>query len=329
MEVYEREYYVSKIKAGYTKIGDIKVYPPTPDVEYNANEASMRVILSDNNLLDEAEAREYLISIGRWSQKEESEIPITEKHTDYWREQIYMSYVTFQSVTREKNRLHLRAAEKHLFSLLNKKAELESYTKVGIATYAKNLYIFSNSCYYLDGTPVDWSNHDITNEMSKFYQSIIGAEEIREIARTSPWNSIWGIYKKGGNKLFLNDVLSMEQQNIIQWSSLYDNVYESSECPSEEVINDNDALDGWLITQRKNREKDRNTSAVEKAAGNKGDAYIFAQTKEDAAKVQSLNSPVAMATMKSRLSQVEKHGILKEGDLADVRQRLMMEANRR
>ena len=43
----------------------------------------------------------------------------------------------------------------------------------------------------------------------------------------------------------------------------------------------------------------------------------------------SMNSPQAMAVMKSRLKQVEKMGTIKEQDLMDVKQSIMMAHNRR
>ena len=44
-------------------------------------------------------------------------------------------------------------------------------------------------------------------------------------------------------------------KNIVMWSQLYDNVQESMDAPTKDVIKDDDLLDGWLIVQGKKREK--------------------------------------------------------------------------
>ena len=51
--------------------------------------------------------------------------------------------------------------------------------------------------------------------------------------------------------------LTKDQLSLSSYSTLYDNVYESHECPNEKIIDDDDCLDGWLIQQRRKSEKDR------------------------------------------------------------------------
>ena len=53
------------------------------------------------------------------------------------------------------------------------------------------------------------------------------------------------------------------------WSSLYDNIQESPDCPSNEVINDDDMLDGWMIIQKRNREQAKLQKDAENKFGNK------------------------------------------------------------
>lgn len=327
MNDMDRDFHISRIRAGYVYLTDIKVYPPTPEVEYEANIVA-REIMEDESIMSAEEMRGILLEGGLWSEREEEEIKIAERHIDHFKTDIFNNF--FNERYREQARLHLRAAETHLFSLLNKRGAFDSYTRNGIATYSKNMYIFTHSSFYTDGSMADWSILDITSMMGRYSEAVLGPKSLRLLARTTPWVSFWSIYKKGGGILFQNKNLSFEQQQLIQWSSLYDSIHESSECPLDDVVNDDDALDGWLITQNNKRKKHQNEAMFSNNNSNfgkHGENYIPASSKEEAERVMSLNSPQSLAVMQSRMRQVEKHGVLKEHQLADVKQNIMMAAN--
>ena len=117
---------------------------------------------------------------------------------------------------------------------------------------------------------------------------------------------------------------------------MYDNIFESPECPPDDVIQDDDALDGWLIVQRRKREEDQKRSAAENIIGNSKISNadeVFIMTDPSSAKdVNQLNDPIARANQKSRLKELrsrEKAGksMTKHSKLKDVRQRVQMEAN--
>jgi hypothetical protein len=55
---------------------------------------------------------------------------------------------------------------------------------------------------------------------------------------------------------------------------MYDNVYESMECPPDEVIKDDDMLDGWFIQQHKDREKKLKEKSTDEKFGNMRDNYL-------------------------------------------------------
>lgn len=327
MENYIKEFYISRIRCGFVDVDEMRVFGPTPQLEYESNKLFMKVMRDYEDLMSEEDALKYLINIGQWSEKEENEFSnILEKHIEYWKVEIYNS--TFKSNTKEIARAHLRTAEKHFAELAVKRAALESYTKNGIASFCRNMFLFANSATYIDGSKIDWSGEDLISRMNAYFSSLLPLKEIRELARTSPWTGLWSTYRKSNIQIFESKNLNTEQLNIIQWSSLYDNIQESSECPTEDIVADDDALDGWLIIQRRKRESAKNSSAFEnqnKASGHT-EQFIIAESKKDIERIQSLNSPQSLSTMKSRLRQVEKHGILKEAELADVKQSIMMKS---
>ncbi len=157
---------------------------------------------------------------------------------------------------------------------------------------------------------------------------------MRELARTDPWRSIWNVGKKLGNIFDKPAVeFTSEQKTLMSWSSLYDSVSESSEAPADDVVEDDDILDGWLISQRRKRENLTTQSSVEGVIGNEkianaGEVFVVTGNKsEDIDKISSMNNPHIAAVKKSRFKALENaEGAIQQGDLPDVRHELQMEA---
>ena len=53
------------------------------------------------------------------------------------------------------------------------------------------------------------------------------------------------------------------------YSKLYDGAYEHPECPEDSVIQDDDMFDGWMIFQRRKREKSKTAKQVDSVIGAK------------------------------------------------------------
>jgi len=114
---------------------------------------------------------------------------------------------------------------------------------------------------------------------------------------------------------------------------MYDNIYQHPKSPAEEIIADDDMLDGWVIVQRREREGDVNRAAGE-AVGNEKirgseEVYVPADTADDAKKVLSMNDGFAKATIKQRFALLRKRGEVAELEMPDTAMRLRMETTRK
>ena len=166
-------------------------------------------------------------------------------------------------------------------------------------------------------------------------KSMLGEQECRELSRTEPWRSIWNSGKKVDSIFGKPSVdFTAEQNMLVTWSSMYDSIAESSECPSDEVIEDDDALDGWLILQRRKREAQMGKSSAEKVIGNEkianaGEVFIMTGNKqEDMDRVAALNDPHIQAVKKSRFKALKDDGKpIEVQNLPDVRQDIKMESH--
>lgn len=334
MEQFERELLISRIRSGFLKFRDkenvIYIYQPSLDVEYEANEIYVDIynMALIENALTDSDAYKTLVDLGLWSDTKQNELDkIVPGHIEYWKVEIFSNY--FRSSTKENMRKYLQTANNELLNLLQIRHSFDYFTANGIASLAKNLFILSNSCYYKDGSLVDWDKHNINDVMYHYQTHGLSLSQIREVARTSPWTGMWNAYKKCGIPIFKNDNLTSEQQMLMQWSSLYDSVHESMECPPDSIIEDDDALDGWLIVQKRNRDRGKNERVSESKSkiDNADEIYIVAETPQDVEKVKNLNNPVALGVINSRMKQLRERGLIQQQDFNDVKQDLMMQLN--
>lgn len=316
----------SRLRSGiivFKEGGDFySVVPATRKIEAAADilyetsyeEAKEHDILSDDELL------EKMIELGMWTPEKEKELnDITPKHIDYWKEEIFNSY--FKSKTRETARAYLKTAEQHLSSLLNDRHQFSQYTAEGIASYTRNLFIFSKC---LRGNT---KNKGLVQLMNKYSSSVLSGKQLRGIAKSQEWSNLWVVYRKLGQSIFLNKCLTAEQLIVSQWSLMYDNVRENPECPNDDIVEDDDALDGWFIVQRKNRESEKVKSTFGNSKiDNADEVGIIAETQEDAQKILAMNDPHTRSVINSRIKQVADKGIVMEQDLSDVRRNLYMQA---
>src|SRR5690606_30724708 len=118
--------------------------------------------------------------------------------------------------------------------------------------------------------------------------------------------------------------LNDEQRRLIVWSKMYDSIRESMDAPTENVIQDDDALDGWMLVQKKKREKDRRAEQVESSIKsdrirNSQDVMIKTWNQEDAEKITELNDEQGNMFRKMRVGQIKKSGSLEAKDMADLK----------
>ena len=99
------------------------------------------------------------------------------------------------------------------------------------------------------------------------------------------------------------------------WSSLYDSVSESHEAPSQEIIDDDDALDGWLTIKR----REEQTSQPTKSKKSYEEVFIKAETLEDAKKIQAMNGLHGKKVTHGRFSQIQNEESVNLKDFQDIK----------
>lgn len=168
--------------------------------------------------------------------------------------------------------------------------------------------------------------------------SIYSTKEIRVLARSPEWRFIWMAAKTNIETLFnkpLGD-LDLNQKNLLYWSQVYDSVYEAYERPSDEIINDDDALDKWFDNQSKKRkqevfEKDGSVSKIKLSNKMRGHGEVFimanpsmnpdskyrqeAPTTPDIQNIEGMNTEFVRNFKRSEQKKIKKKKMVNEKDL--------------
>lgn len=316
---------------------DIKlfVYPPTIDQSFEASiiydQAYKQAII--DGIMDEEEINEWMMNNGLWSHEKEEQSEGYKKDLEKLKIEIYNN--RNDAKLRERIRLYIRAGEKQFAEHLRNKNQYYQNSREGYALSEKMTWIIKN-CTYHNQQLYDFKDVSLNYVVDEWQSSILSESIIRELAREEPWKSLWSIRNNGNIKLF-NNVdgyeLTPNQRHIIIWSQVYDNIQESLDCPIDEVIKDDDLLDGWFIIQSKKREKERlekdfEANTKNDKIKNANEVYIVAQPndKKSIEKINALNDPFSASIKKQRLEVIKQRGgNARQHDFFDEKQKMQME----
>lgn len=326
MNSYEREYFVSRVRSGvcYLKLNNerIKVLTPTIEDELLANEIFMESFdqaRSDDTFTND-EMLEWMQDRGLWTKEKDDKIKGCEKDIEKLKVEIFNA--RSKEKLRETIRLYLRSAEKALLKLQQEKEDFFNRTCEGIALQDKLMFLFGRCCF-INSEPIDISNSDISLLYYQYSSLQLTETQIRELARNDPWKLYW--ITKDYAPLFGNDknrLLSNDQKGLIIWSKMYDNIQESMDCPTEEVIEDDDMLDGWFILQRRKHKSDRAKSELESKTSNQkianaDEIMIMTDSSKEADNIHNMNSIGGEIVRQQRLNTVRKLGSATDLDFED------------
>lgn len=340
MELYEREYFVYRIAAGYLRYSPedtvLLIHTPNQDILYAAQEVYIDFYKKalETGIMQDEDVYSLLIENNLWSEKEEEYLKNTEIGINHQIEEfkVRLYRAAFKSKDRQTLRKYLQVAKKEYHRLLTVRHSFDYATCEGVASFARLQYIIENSTTFEDKRKYDWSCTTPVDLMHHFQMNAISDDIMRELARTEPFSSIWQAGQNNG-PIFSPpaSALSLEQKRIIAWARMYDNIRESPDCPHNSIIDDDDMLDGWLIIQRREREKEQTKKQGDELITNpkiKNAEEIFlpAQSAEDAKKIDNLNDVSGQMIKKTREHALKQAGSLKLHELPDMKQRLKVAA---
>lgn len=325
----EIDFYITRILCGYLIFfhsGErYELRYPSNQLKYEAN-------LLYNNIVNDEKYAEWirqenlnkvLIMLGLWNRDTEKLIKQLEKKTDNLKLDIYKNFA--MTSTKEKLRSSLRSTEDQLNRILNIQSEFASNTLEGYATSIKHEFIVCNTLF--KNNKLVFNVEDAKNNASYQYfnslvneinQHNIGIKLYKSIARSGSWRSFWNCNK---SNIFKKQVIDWtdEQRSLVNITKMYDNIYEHPECPDDAIIEDDDALDGWLIHQKNTAKKLKKQATMDSGNPNLKKAqevFVMANDFEEAEDILSLNSGESLHRMKEKFEYINQANQAEIDDLA-------------
>lgn len=294
--------------------------------------------LAFEDLLSQDELDCFLLTNKIWSADLEEEIVTLEKNIEEFKVQIFQN--VFKSRERGLARKGLQVSRERLSELLGVKHSFDYLTVEGVISMVKaqlNMYssLYDGDELVFKGDFWDERGDLLNTAIEKYHTSLFKEFHYREVARTDPWRSYWGLSSKEAGLFGLSPFDYSDEQRILStWSNLYDRIFDSPNCPGDDVIQDDDMLDGWMIVQRRNREEHLAKKQGEEGfQGNEkirqsDEIYVVAQNMDDARKVDKLNDSVSKRLKTQRWQTINRTGVADERDLPDIKNKYAIAATK-
>lgn len=302
MDLKKREALLARVLAGYLRCridGEvILVKNPTLDVKYEAEDIYNEALVDSyyKGMMNDDELLIHLMNIEHWTLKDEEELLKLQPNIEDLKVKLYQS--SFKSETRRQTKEDLKTLKDRLDTLYSKRHSLDHTTSSGYAQLARIRFMIANSLFDVNGRQIllDKDGTKLDRVIEAVSEHRIGEPQYRELARTEPWRPYWAIGK--GDIGIAPIYMSEEQKTLCSWSKVYDSVYENPQFPGDNVVEDDDCLDGWFILQRRKREQNNLAQEADELISNEKiknskEVFIVVENEEDAKKVEQLNTNYA------------------------------------
>lgn len=271
------------------------------------------------------ELEDLIIKNQWWTEEQEKLLTEIPKRLESMKVEYFNNFL--KTDQKKKTKRAIKRTESIFEDLQRIKYGLFNYTCESLQTQAYTMFIIQECSTDQYGKKLDKSLFSPYVIYSKYNEELLGDKEIRKVSKSSEWRLIWNA-TKSGNSLFsfpACDFTEM-QKGLINWSRVYDSIYESPDMPSDEIIEDDYAIDGWFTSQ-KNKRDDDNKNAMKDTLPKTGEVFLMVKNKEEAKNVHSMNTQEGKEAIKSREQDLKRNGSLKEQEFSHVQTKLKMKAN--
>jgi hypothetical protein len=271
------------------------------------------------------ELEDLIVQNGWWTEEQETALTEIPKRLEVMKVDYFNNF--FKTEQRDKTKRAIKRTESVFEDLQRIKYGLFNYTCESLQTQAYTMFIIQECVTDQHGNKLDKDLFNPHVIYSKYNDELLGDKEIRNVSKSSEWRLIWNA-TKSGNTLFsfpACDFTDM-QKGLINWSRVYDSIYESPDMPSDEIIEDDYAIDGWFTSQKNKRDDDKKES-MQDTLPKTGEVFVMVKNKEEAKNVYNMNTQEGKANIKSREKDLKERGSLEEYEFSHVQTKLKMQAN--
>lgn len=276
----------------------------------------------------------WMISINYWSKEEEDFLEGYQQTSDNLKVEIFQNFRNPTALQSFRKKL---ASHNKIYSrLYQKKHSFDYVTLEGYCDQLKDHYLLLRSIYDENDNLIFLTEENEHKKFDEIATSImnhaIPMSSYREIARSNQWAYYWNNVK---GDLFDKPIIEWtdEQRVLSAMSRMYDSAREHPDCPDDDVFEDDDAFDGWLISERRKHEKEKAKSRAEKMLpgklGKAQDVFVQVHNRHQAKDIYSLNDIQGKSVIRERQQTIERAGSVKEQNLPDIQRDLIIESNQK
>lgn len=301
---------------------------PSIEVRYEAQLLYQNIINDEkyNDWLREDNLEKILITLGLWTMDTNTILKSLNKRIDDTKVSLFQQRA-LKDKTKE-NRKNLDQYNKQVSSILQKKHEMFSHTLEGYASSIKNEYIICNTLYkdnikvFDNDIKNDQNSYTLFNNLvNEINDHVIDTKQFKQLARNTAWRMYWNCNK---HNIFAgpSSEWTFDQRTLVSISRMYDNVYEHPESPDEDVINDDDMLDGWMILERRkveSKKKQQKVDDLNPKLQKAQEVFLMASNVEETQDVLSLNSEDSLRKLQQRSVYLDKEGTATDAQLPDIK----------
>lgn len=351
MELPEKARHIARLTADQTKVRVGKhtflVRSPTRFQRTLAEEVYHETLESAYEAFSEDELLRLLEEKKVWCEADDVLLKRIQQDTENLKVNLFEDRLRPSSVSRI--RISIEKCEAESTRLLLLRHSHDYLLRLNIAQGAKDRYLLGCSLFYLDGTPYwaedeGWDTPDafLSHILFELNKHSINIKDIREIARSEPWFGLWEMQKHCGEQIFKASPIDLtdDQRTLIIWSSIYSSIREHPDNLQDNVVSDDDMIDGWMILKRREREKnhvkEQTLTKNQKILNSTEQFYMRPPGSADpTARFESVeqikefyattNTEEGLAVIRQRSNAIRESGELKEAALPDVRMKNRME----
>jgi hypothetical protein len=295
---------------------------------YNENLYSDWILLQDTEMI--------LMENGLWRFQNNETLKQIDQRLENLKVELYENYI--QLSRRQDIKKQIKSMNMQKDRILTAKHSLDQYTLEAYAGRIRNEFLIMNTLYYKNKKVFKGPNNKnsiflngITNQISSLLPSVT---TIRELARSDVWKSYWSSSNK--DKVFDGSVCewSDEQRALVNITKMFDSIYEHPECPSEAIIDDEDALEGWMTVQKRKNEQSKSKSKAQNMLGSKkmqkaDEVFFVSNSQEETQEILQANDSAGLYRMKEKFNAIKSVGDneLQEAQLPDVQRDLLNQLN--
>lgn len=214
----------------------------------------------------------------------------------------------------------------------NKKYYFDYLTLEYYAQNIKNQYLITNMVYDINNNKVfkddNFENTDylfLEKILYEIHKNTLDTNTIKQIVRSDIWKSYWNVSKE---KIFPGTVKDWtdEQRSLVNFSKVLDSIREHMEAPAEEIMDDDDALDGWILYQNHKSESERKKKQINDKFGldkkKAGEVFLLTNNNEEREEIYGLNDDQTNRDIKEMINITQKEGKVNWVDLPHVKREI-------